>query len=70
MKLKHLSFIAVAAMLAACSNSDKFTIEGTVDNAAGKKIYLESPMGLKSVIGETVITEAEADDVLAVLEED
>ncbi|MBR6249922.1 MAG: AhpC/TSA family protein [Bacteroidales bacterium] len=57
MKLKHLSFIAVAAMLAACSNSDKFTIEGTVDNAAGKKIYLESPMGLKSVIDSAVIAQ-------------
>ncbi len=57
MKLKYLSYIAVATMLAACSDSNKFTIEGTLSNAAGKKIYLESPMGVKSIVDSAIIAQ-------------
>ena len=55
MKLRYLSIVAMAAVLVGCSDSNRFTIEGSISNAAGKKIYLENPMGTKAIVDSIIV---------------
>ncbi len=43
--MKKLLFLAIVSLLWACNSSDKFKVEGTVADAAGKTLYFEQ-MGL------------------------